>query len=72
MDTRFYLLLQFIKMGERAYVSNAKGMNSNLSGFSYSKFVKALQCESTKEMWDKLVSIYKGDEKVNNATLETF
>jgi hypothetical protein len=31
-----------------------------------------MHCESTKEMWDKLKTIYEGDEKVKEAKLQIF
>jgi hypothetical protein len=51
---------------------NAKAMNSILSGLAEAKFVKVMHLESTKEMWDKLISSYEGNEKVKDAKLQTY
>jgi uncharacterized lipoprotein YehR (DUF1307 family) len=39
-------------------------------GLAETKFVKVMQLESTKEIWDKLVNNYEGDEKVKLAKLQ--
>ena len=51
---------------------NAKSMNAILSGLVEADFVKVMHLESTKEMWDKLVSSYEGNEKVKDAKLQTY
>jgi hypothetical protein len=48
---------------------NAKEMNVILSGLVEAEFVKVMQHESTKEMWDKLISSYEGDEKVKDVKI---
>ena len=55
---------------EKAKV-NAKAMNSILSGLAEAEFVKVMHCDSTKVMWDKLISSYEGNEKVKDAKLQT-
>jgi hypothetical protein len=50
---------------------NAKAMNVILSGLAEAEFVKVMHLESAKEMWDKLISIYEGNEKVKDAKLQT-
>ena len=35
-------------------------------------FVKAMHCKTTKEIWDKLQTIYEGDTKVKRAKLQNF
>jgi hypothetical protein len=35
-------------------------------------YTKVVNCESTKEIWDKLKNIYEGDAKVKGAKLQTF
>jgi hypothetical protein len=50
---------------------NAKAMNAILSGLAEAQFVKVMHCDSTKVMWDKLISSYGGDEKVKDAKLQT-
>ena len=51
---------------------NAKAMNVIMSGLVEAEFVKVMHLESTKEMWDKLVSSYEGHEKVKDAKLQTY
>ena len=50
---------------------NVKTINSILSGLSKAEFVKFMHCDSTKVMWDKLISSYEGNEKVKDAKLQT-
>jgi hypothetical protein len=51
---------------------NAKAMNAILSGLAEAEFVKVMHLESAKEMWDKLISSYEGNEKVKGAKLQTY
>jgi hypothetical protein len=51
---------------------NAKGMNAILNGLAKAKFVKVMHLQTAKEMWDKLISSYEGNEKVKDAKLQTF
>ena len=51
---------------------NTKAMNSILSGLVETKFVKVMHLESAKQMWDKLISSYEGNEKVKYAKLQTY
>jgi hypothetical protein len=51
---------------------NAKGMNAILNGLAKAKFVKVMHLQTAKEMWDKLISNYEGNEKVKDAKLQTF
>jgi hypothetical protein len=51
---------------------NAKAMNAILSGLAEAEFVKVMQLDSAKEMWDKLISSYEGNEKVKDAKLQTY
>jgi hypothetical protein len=51
---------------------NAKSMNVILSGLAEAKFVKVMYLESAKEIWDKLISSYEGNEKVKGAKLQTY
>jgi hypothetical protein len=54
------------------FIFNAKAMNSILSGLTETEFVKVMHLESAKEMWDKLISSYEGNEKVKDAKLQTY
>jgi hypothetical protein len=51
---------------------NAKAMNSILSGLAKAKFVKVMHLGTAKEMWDRLISSYEGNEKVEDAKLQTY
>ena len=55
----------------KAYVANAKALNSITSRITDSEFTKVMNCDSAKEVWDKLVSLYDGDSKVKKAKLQT-
>jgi len=55
----------------KAYIANAKAMNSITSGITDSEFTKIMHCTSAKEMWEKLVGLYDGDSKVKKAKLQT-
>lgn len=46
-------------------------MNSIARGMSNSNFTKVMNIKTTKEMWDKLISIYQGDDQVKNVKLQT-
>ena len=52
------------------FIFNAKAMNAILSGISEVEFVKVMHFESAKEMWDKLISSYEGNEKVKDANFK--
>ena len=56
----------------RAYIANAKALNSITSGITDSEFTKVMNYDSAKEVWDKLVSLYDGDSKVKKAKLQTY
>jgi hypothetical protein len=51
---------------------NAKGMNAILNGLPEAEFVKVMHLETTKAMWDKLISSYEGNEKVKDVKLQTY
>jgi hypothetical protein len=51
---------------------NANGMNAILNGLAEAEFVKVMHLQTTKEMWDKLINNYEGNEKVKDAKLQTY
>ena len=57
--------------GKKQYETNAKFVNTLLGSLSQSKFIKFMQLKSTKEIWDKIVLSYEGDEQVKRAKLKT-
>jgi hypothetical protein len=54
------------------FIFNAKGMNAILNGIAEADFVKVMHLQNAKEMWDKLISNYKGNEKVKDAKLQNY
>jgi hypothetical protein len=54
------------------FILNEKAMNSILSGLVEAEFVMVMHLESSKEMWDKHISIYEGNEKVKYAKHQTY
>jgi hypothetical protein len=51
---------------------NAKGMNAILNGLAEAEFVKVMHLNTAKEMWDKRINSYEGNEKVKGAKLQTY
>jgi hypothetical protein len=51
---------------------NAKAINVILSGLAEAEFVKVMHFETAKEMSEKIISSYEGNEKVKNAKLQTY
>jgi hypothetical protein len=51
---------------------NAKAMNAILSELAEAQFVKVMHLGTAKEMWDKLINSYEGNEKVMDAKLQTY
>jgi hypothetical protein len=47
-------------------------MNAILNGLAEVEFVKVMHLQTSKEMWDKLISNYEGNEKVKDAKLQTY
>jgi hypothetical protein len=53
------------------FIFNAKEMNVILSGLAEAEIVKIIHCDSTRVMWDKMISSYEGNEKVKYAKRQT-
>ena len=53
----------------KVYIANAKALNSITSGITDSEFTKVMNCDSAKEVWDKLIGLYDGDSKVKKEKL---
>jgi hypothetical protein len=51
---------------------NTKAMNAILSGLAEAEFVRVMHLGAAKEMWDKLINSYEGNEKVKDAKLQTY
>eukprot|EP00253_Pinus_taeda_P028481 PITA_28481 len=56
---------------KKKYETNAKAVNTLLGFLSQSEFVKVMQFKSAKEIWDKIVLSYEGDDQVKRAKLQT-
>eukprot|EP00253_Pinus_taeda_P025446 PITA_25446 len=56
---------------KKKYETNAKAVNALLGFLSQSEFVKVMQYKSAKEIWDKIVLSYEGDDQVKRAKLQT-
>jgi hypothetical protein len=54
------------------FIFNAKGTNAILNGLVEPKIVKVMPLQTAKEMWDKLISSYQGNEKVIYAKIQSY
>src|SRR5271156_1850689 len=54
---------------KRRYVNNSKAMSAILGGITEADFVKVRTCTTTKEIWDKLHTIYEGEDKTEGLVL---
>ena len=57
---------------KKLYEDNTKSMNAILSDLAETIFVKVMHCETVKEIWEKLKTIYEGYDKVKGAKLQTY
>ncbi len=57
--------------GKKQYETNAKVVNTLLGSLSQSEFVKVIQIKTTKEIWNKIVLSYEGDDQVKHAKLQS-
>ena len=58
--------------GIKQFGNNVKVVNAILVGLARTVFAKVMHCKTTKDIWDKLQTIYEGDTKVKRAKLYTF
>eukprot|EP00253_Pinus_taeda_P012508 PITA_12508 len=56
---------------KKQYETNEKAINTLLGSLSQSEFVKVMQLKSAKEIWDKIILSYEGDEQVKREKLQT-
>ena len=56
---------------KKNYEINAKVVNALMGSLTESEFVKAMQLNTEKEIWDKIIRSYEGDAKVKGAKLQT-
>jgi hypothetical protein len=73
VDTGYVKLVVLANKDDKLEFSfNAKAMNALLSGLVEAEFVKVMHLGTAKEMRDKLISSYEGNEKVKDAKLQTY
>src|ERR1700733_1388668 len=56
---------------KKRYETNAKAVSTLLGCISQSEFMKVMHYKSAKEIWEKFVTSYEGDEQVKRAKLQT-
>ena len=56
---------------KKNYEINAKAVNALTGSLTESEFVKVMQLNIAKEIWDKIILSYEGDAKVKSAKLQT-
>eukprot|EP00253_Pinus_taeda_P030453 PITA_30453 len=56
---------------KKQYELNAKAVTVLLSSLTQSEFMKIMHFKSAKEIWDKIVTSYEGDDQVKRAKLQT-
>ena len=56
---------------KKTYETNAKVVNALLGSMTESKFVKVMQLNKSKEIWDIMIQSYEDDAKVKSAKLQT-
>eukprot|EP00253_Pinus_taeda_P026617 PITA_26617 len=56
---------------KKQYETNAKVVNTLLGSLSQSEFIKVMQLKTAKEIWDKIVLSYEGDDQVKRTKLQT-
>ena len=56
---------------KKKYETNAKAVSTLLGCISQSEFMKVMHYKSAKEIWDKIVTSYEGDDQVKRAKLQT-
>ena len=72
VETRYVKTIVLASKDDKLeFIFNAKALNSILNGLSKAEFFKFMHCDSTKVMWDKMISSYEGNEKVKDAKLQT-
>ena len=55
----------------KKYELNAKVVTVLLGSLTQSEFMKIMHFKSAKEIWDKIILSYEGDEQVKRAKLQT-
>ena len=58
-------------VSKKQYETNAKAVNTLLGSLSQSEFFKVMQLKIAKEIWDKIILSYEGDNQVKHAKLQS-
>eukprot|EP00253_Pinus_taeda_P013534 PITA_13534 len=56
---------------KKQFETKAKAINTLLGCLSQSEFVKGMQYKTAKQIWDKIILSYEGDEQVKREKLQT-
>eukprot|EP00253_Pinus_taeda_P010531 PITA_10531 len=56
---------------KKQYETNAKVINTLLGSLFESEFIKVMQLKTTKQIWDKIILSYEGDDQVKRAKLQS-
>jgi hypothetical protein len=59
-------------VGNKICNDNSREVNAIVAGLTNSICVKSIRCKSAKEIWEKLEVVYEGDNKVEDAKLQTY
>ena len=70
-DIHFQQQFLQIQQLKSKYETNARAVNTLLGSLSKLEFVKVMQLKSAKEIWDKIILSYEGDDQVKWAKLQT-
>ena len=54
---------------KRELGNNLKALNAIQSGLSNSELAKVMDCDTAKQLWDRLQSVYEGDDKIKKEKL---
>eukprot|EP00253_Pinus_taeda_P033975 PITA_33975 len=52
--------------GKKKYETNAKAVNTVLGSLFQSEFIKVMQLKTTKEIWEKIILSYEGDDQFDS------
>eukprot|EP00253_Pinus_taeda_P032890 PITA_32890 len=56
---------------KKEYETNAKAVNTLLGSLSQLEFIKVMQLKTSKEIWDKIILSYEGDDQVKRKKIQS-
>ncbi|XP_043687750.1 uncharacterized protein LOC122638968 [Telopea speciosissima] len=62
----------FVESEMKKLENDAKAPNALHSSLSINEFTRVVGCATSKKIWDKLQSIYEGDERIKEAKLQHY